>query len=98
MGADLGEQLLCEVVGDSLEVTHGGAGHHQSHSLPPSYLDHSREHAWVVVAEDQRRHSHYLWDGTEVEDGLVPQPGHVEELVGHMAQGVGDEKVEASKC
>ena len=33
----------------------------------------------------------YLWDGTEVEDTLVLDPGHVLEDVWHMLKGICDE-------
>ena len=40
----------------------------------------------------------HLWDGTEVEDALVAEAGHVGEDVRNVMEGVGDEFVETGDC
>ena len=39
-----------------------------------------------------------LRNGTEVEDTLVANAGHVEQGVGDVLQGVGDEQIETVNC
>ena len=39
-----------------------------------------------------------LRNGTEVEDTLVANAGHVEQDVGDVLQGIGDEEIETVNC
>ena len=63
----------------------------------PDYFPRLRDKIWEWPGDEATQQLQvvhvggYLWDGTEVEDTLVLDPGHVLEDVWHMLKGICDE-------